>query len=75
VDGTGGGKSSMFSSRNRQKNHCLGGGVDYGCGLGVTDVSLDVCLSADLASVAGGVGTGGRDRGKRPLRNRCDVGE
>ena len=32
------------------------------------------CLSADPASVAGGVGTGGRDRGKHPLRNRCDVG-
>lgn len=48
--------------------------MDYGCGLGVTDVSLDGCLSADPASVAGGVGTGGRDRGKRPLLNRCDVG-
>lgn len=46
--------------------------MDYGCDLGVTDVSLDGCLSVDPASVAGGVGTGGRDRGsgKRP----CDVG-
>lgn len=48
--------------------------MDYGCGLGVTDVSLDGCLSAGLASVAGVVGAGGRDRGKRPLRNRCDAG-
>jgi hypothetical protein len=57
-----------------RRNPCLGGVVDYSCELGVTDVSLDGCLSADPVSVAGGVGAGGRDRGKRPLRNRCDVG-
>lgn len=42
--------------------------------MGVTDASLDGYLSANLASVAGGVGTGGRDRGKRLLRNRYDAG-
>lgn len=57
-----------------RRNPCLGGGVDFDCELGVADVSLDGCLPADLASVAGGVGAGGRDRGELPLRNRCDVG-
>lgn len=42
--------------------------------MGVTDASLDGYLSANLSSVAGGVGAGGRDRGKSLLRNRCDVG-
>lgn len=48
----------MFPSRNHQKKSLpwWRGGADYGCELGVTDVSLDGCLSADLASVAGGVG-------------------
>ncbi len=35
---------------------------------------LMVVFSADPASVAGGVSINGRDRGKRPLRNRCDMG-
>ena len=46
-----------------RRNPCLGGGVDYDCELCVTNVSLDGCLLADPAGVAGGVGTGGRDRG------------
>ena len=32
--------------------------MDYGCELGVTDDSLDGCLSADPTSVAGDVGAG-----------------
>ena len=57
-----------------RRNHCLGGGVDYGCDLGVTDVSLDGCLSADPVSVAGVVGAGGRDRGKRPFSQQVRRG-
>ena len=65
---------ACFPHRATRRNPCLGGGVDYGCDLGVTNASLDGCLSADPASVAGALGAGGRDRGKRPLRNRCDMG-
>ena len=56
------------------RNPCLGDGVDCGYELGVTDASLDGCLSADPTSVAGGVSTGGRDRGKRPFSQQVRRG-